>query len=94
MKLIFALLISVAGLAIPAAGFASPLVGATSPAPASADDKAFCMRTKGDARGPGDCLFASYQDCKTSIAAVYAECYRNPRSANGQAAKVHGRESR
>jgi hypothetical protein len=94
MKLIFAFLISIAGLAIPTVGFASPLVGATSPAPASADDKAFCMRTKGAARGPGDCLFASYQDCKTSIAAVYAECYRNPRFANGQAPRIRNRESR
>jgi hypothetical protein len=84
MKLVFAFLVAIAGLAIPAAGLASPLVGATSPSPVSADEKAFCIRTKGDISRPGDCMFASYKDCKTSGAAVYAECYRNPRTANAR----------
>jgi hypothetical protein len=84
MKLAFAFLVAVAGLAIPAAGLASPLVGATSPSPAAADEKAFCLRTKGDINRPVDCLFASYKECTQSPAFVYAECYRNPRTANAR----------
>ena len=84
MKLIFAFLVAVGGLAMPAAGFASPLTGATSPPTASADDKAFCVRTKGDISRPGDCMFASYRECKQSGASLYGECYRNPRTANAR----------
>ena len=84
MKLVFAFLVSIAGLAVPAASLATPLVGATSPSSTSADDKAFCIRTKGDISRPGDCMFASYKACKESGAAVYAECYRNPRAANAR----------
>ncbi|EKS36443.1 hypothetical protein HMPREF9695_02861 [Afipia broomeae ATCC 49717] len=84
MKLISAVLVAIGGVAIPAACLASPLVGATSPSTASANDKAFCIRTKGDVSRPGECLFASYSECKQSGAAVFAECYRNPRSANAR----------
>ena len=84
MKLLFAFLVSIAGLAMPVAGTAEPLVGATAPLPESANDKAFCIRTKGDISRPGDCMFASYKACKESGAAVYAECYRNPRAANAR----------
>ena len=41
--------------------------------------------------GPRDCIFATYQECKTSIAAVYAECYRNPRGANARMMKDQDR---
>lgn len=87
MKPVFILAVTAACLAAPAISLADPLVGATAPSPGAAEDKAFCIRTKGDRARPGDCLFASYQECKTSIAAVYAECYRNPRSANAQMPK-------
>ena len=87
MKPLFILAVSAACLAWPAITLANPLVGATAPSPGATDDKAFCIRTKGDRARPGDCLFASYQECKTSIAAVYAECYRNPRSANAHMPK-------
>lgn len=89
MKLVFAFLVAITGLAIPAAGFASPLVGATSPLTASADDKAFCVRTRGDISRPGDCMFASYRECKQSGASVYGECYRNPRAANARQIRKH-----
>jgi len=84
MKLIFAFLVAIGGLAIPAAAIAAPPVGATSPSTASADDKAFCVRTKGDISRPGDCMFASYNECRQSGASVSGECYRNPRSANAR----------
>jgi hypothetical protein len=94
MRSVFAFALAATCLAMPAACLANPLVGAASPSPTSADEKAFCMRTKGDISRPVDCMFASYQDCRTSIAGVYAECYRNPRLANGQIPKGHNRDPR
>ena len=86
MKPMLILALTVASLASPAVSRADPLVGATAPSGTTAD-KAFCIRTKGDRARPGECLFASYQECKTSTANVYAECYRNPRSANARMPK-------
>ena len=85
MKIVFILAVTAACLAAPVISRADPPVGATAPLAGATEDKAFCIRTKGDRARPGDCLFASYQECKTSIAAVYAECYRNPRAAHAQA---------
>lgn len=89
MKSVFILAVTATCLAAPGISLANPPVGATAPSAAATGDKTFCIRTKGDRARPGDCLFASYQECKTSIAAVYAECYRNPRMAH-----AHGSEKR
>lgn len=86
MKPVLILALTAACLALPAVSRAEPLVGATAPSGSTADN-AFCIRTKGDRARPGECLFASYQECKSSPANVYAECYRNPRSANAQMPK-------
>ena len=94
MKPVFAFVISAACLVPPATAFANPPVGATAPLSTSADDKAFCIRTKGEIGRPGACLFASYQECTTSGAAIFAECYRNPRVANGQMTNTRNRDSR
>lgn len=90
MKPVF-ILITVACLVSPTLSMAEPLVGATSPSPGAMEEKAFCIRTKGMHGGPRDCIFATYQECKTSIAAVYAECYRNPRTANARMVKDQDR---
>ncbi len=94
MKPVFAFALAAACLAAPSVSLANPPVDVTSLLPVSADEKEFCMRTKGDIGRPGDCLFASYQDCVTSTAAIYAECYRNPRMANGQISKARNRDAR
>lgn len=87
MKPLLILAVSAACLALPAASLAGPLLGATAPSPDAGQEKAFCMKTKNDPASHGACLFTSYQECKTSVAAIYAECYRNPRMAHAQGPK-------
>ena len=68
-----------AGMAILAASIAT-LAGS---APAAANDYPWCVQGR-DVGYPGDCSYATYQQCQASASGRYATCGVNPYVAFGQ----------